>query len=236
MGARSGGGGGIQGATVGELGGGSVPAIGVESGGDLGLLDDVFEDALDVGGGGGGEEIVATSGVGILEVSYTEGVVCGGSTTVGTGGDGTDLEVMDLESVGGEIGATTAKDEGAGIAIGGDNSVAEFVELVERGNNNTLSGTTGEINTIVEDGGGVSVGGGNRLGGGDGATGGIDIDVEGVGGVSVGGGDGFGGDDGIGGGGVGDNGSTVEPIPLIPRWRLREILAHAEGECILLLC
>ena len=29
-----------------------------------------------------------------------------------------------------------------------------------------------------------------------------------------------------------DNGSTVEPIPLIPRWRLRDILAHAEGECI----
>ena len=48
-------------------------------------------------------------------------------------------------------------------------------------------------------------------------------------------------DSGCGGGAVGgvpsvnssgDNGSTVEPIPLIPRWRLRDILAHAEGECI----
>ena len=56
MGARSGGGGGIQGATVGELGGGGVPAIGVEGGGDLALLDDVFEDALEVGGGGGDEQ------------------------------------------------------------------------------------------------------------------------------------------------------------------------------------
>ena len=34
------------------------------------------------------------------------------------------------------------------------------------------------------------------------------------------------------GGNVGDGG--VEPIHHIPRWRLREILAHAEGECVLL--
>ena len=38
----------------------------------------------------------------------------------------------------------------------------------------------------------------------------------------------------MGGGGdeLGANGSPVVPIPLIPRWRLREILAHAEGKCI----
>ena len=55
----------------------------------------------------------------------------------------------------------------------------------------------------------------------------------------VGGGDGVGGEDGAGGGNaVNDNedGSGIDPIPLIPRWRLREILAHAEGECIMLLC
>ena len=37
-------------------------------------------------------------------------------------------------------------------------------------------------------------------------------------------------------GGEDTSGISVNPIPLIPRWRLREILAHAEGECIMLLC
>ena len=42
-----------------------------------------------------------------------------------------------------------------------------------------------------------------------------------------------GGGNEMGGGGdeVGANGSPVVPLPLIPRWRLREILAHAEGKC-----
>ena len=46
------------------------------------------------------------------------------------------------------------------------------------------------------------------------------------------------------GGGEGDNsvvgedtsGINAEPMPLIPRWRLRDILAHAEGECMMLVC
>ena len=215
MGGRSVGGGGIRGAVMGEMDGGDVPGIGADCGGDLGLLDDVFEDALEVGGGGGGEENIATSGIGVLEVSDAEGAIGGG----GNGGDGTDMEVMDFENVGGEVGATTADGEGAEINIGGNDSVGEI-------------GTTADINPIIEDGGGVSVDGGDGLGGDNGVTGGI----EGVGGASVGGGDGFGGDESIGGEGIGDNGSPVEPIPLIPRWRLREILAHAEGECILLLC
>ena len=46
-------------------------------------------------------------------------------------------------------------------------------------------------------------------------------------GANVGGGDGLGGD----GSEIGEYGSPVTPIPLIPRWRLREILAHAEGKC-----
>ena len=42
------------------------------------------------------------------------------------------------------------------------------------------------------------------------------------------------------GGGDGDSGATnvsnLRPVPLITRRRLREILAHAEGECIVLVC
>ena len=55
---------------------------------------------------------------------------------------------------------------------------------------------------------------------------------------------GMGGVEGQGNGGAegGDGGVTggnIEPVHRMPRWRLREILAHAEGECILsvlLLC
>ena len=46
-------------------------------------------------------------------------------------------------------------------------------------------------------------------------------------GANVSGGDGLCGD----GSEIGEYGSPVTPIPLIPRWRLREILAHAEGTC-----
>ena len=56
---------------------------------------------------------------------------------------------------------------------------------------------------------------------------------------------GMGGAEGHGSGGAegGDSGvtggSVIEPVHHMPRWKLREILAHAEGECIisvLLLC
>ena len=58
--------------------------------------------------------------------------------------------------------------------------------------------------------------------------------VYGMDGMETEGGVGGGGaEGGAGGGGNGDS-SGVEPIHHIPRWRLREILAHAEGECILL--
>ena len=74
-----------------------------------------------------------------------------------------------------------------------------------------------------------SVDQGGVLSGGDASTiGGVYGMEEMEGGVDVGGAE--------GGAGSGDNGggSGVEPIHHIPRWRLREILAHAEGECILL--
>ena len=57
--------------------------------------------------------------------------------------------------------------------------------------------------------------------------------VYGMGGVE---GQGIGGAEGGSGGMTGGN---IEPVHRMPRWRLREILAHAEGECIisvLLLC
>ena len=56
---------------------------------------------------------------------------------------------------------------------------------------------------------------------------GAEGEVEGDVGANMGGGNELGG----GGDEIGENGSPVVPIPLIPRWRLREILAHAEGEC-----
>ena len=115
---------------------------------------------------------------------------------------------MGVGVIGGEVGANTVTVEEA-INSGDDNS--------------------GVINPNIEDGGGVRADEGDGLGGNFGASGGI----EGVMDDSVGGGDGFGGDENVGGDGNGDSGSPVEPIPLIPRWRLREILAHAEGECIL---
>ena len=62
----------------------------------------------------------------------------------------------------------------------------------------------------------------------DGAT-----NVYGMGGVE---GQGIGGAEG---GSDGMTGGNIEPVHRMPRWRLREILAHAEGECIisvLLLC
>ena len=65
----------------------------------------------------------------------------------------------------------------------------------------------------AEEGDSASVGGGEDDVGGDSAGGGIEVD-----------------------GGEDTSGISVNPIPLIPRWRLREILAHAEGECIMLLC
>ena len=57
--------------------------------------------------------------------------------------------------------------------------------------------------------------------------------VYGMGGVE---GQGIGGAEG---GSDGMTGGNIEPVHRMPRWRLREILAHAEGECIisvLLLC
>ena len=69
--------------------------------------------------------------------------------------------------------------------------------------------------------------------GGDGdeqnVIGGVDSEQDVVGGVGAGA-----GPNSVGGGNVsGSGGVNVSPIPLIPRRRLREILEHAQGECII---
>ena len=218
---RSVGGRSIGGAIMEEVGGGANIISG-GGGNDAAILDEVFEDAVEVSGGGdggGGEEIV-----GGLEVSSAEGAVGGVSGGVENGGD--EVEVMDTGDVGGEVGANTTTVEEVMIPIGD-------IDVVEATNNDNEV-----FNSTMEDGGGAKGGEGDGLGGDIGACGGMEGNMN----NSVGGGDGFGGDRNEGGGNIGDNGSPVEPIPLIPRWRLREILAHAEGECIcnmvqvLLLC
>ena len=85
--------------------------------------------------------------------------------------------------------------------------------------------------------GGENVGGANANVSGSvgGDESGEDVIVEGGGGEDVMGGVG-GGPDGVsvGGGGASvSGGASISPIPLIPRRRLREILEHAQGECIM---
>ena len=197
---RSVGGRSICGAIKEEVGGGAAANC-AEGGDGVGLIDEVFEDALEVSAVGndvGGEEVS-----GVLEVPGAEGVI--GGEVNSAEGDGGVVEVMDTDA-GGEVDANNITIEEVVVNIG-DNR--------------------GEDNSDIKEGGGVVVDEVSGMGGDIGASGG----VEGNTGASVGGGSEFGGD-GLGGDNIRDNGSPVEPIPLIPRWRLREILAHAEGKCI----
>ena len=149
-------------------------------------------------------------------------------------------EVGGAEDVGGNVGVLDVGGAGANISgndgnngediIGGaemdtnevgdiDNTYITVEEVVRDGANNDKDneggdGEGGEKSKVEEI---VNVS--ENVGAGD--------EVEGSIGASVGGGDGLGGD----GSEIGENGSPVVPIPLIPRWRLREILAHAEGKC-----
>ena len=205
---RSVGGRSVCGAIVEEEGGDVVVSGAV--GGEVEGQDEVFVDAEE----GSGVENVGGEGVNaILEVPSTNGVNGGAE-----GGEGM-AEVPDIVGAGGEICAM---------------DVMEEVETTSRDNVGEKSKEGGEV-VLGED---VDV-----SGGGIGASVEVEGDMDVLGGEIGGGGEEGGNVDvsGSGGGGVGgvpsgdssrDNGSTVEPIPLIPRWRLRDILAHAEGECI----
>ena len=89
----------------------------------------------------------------------------------------------------------------------------------------------GEIKGEKEKGSDPSVGGD----GGSSVGSGGDIAMEGASGsAGEGGGANFGGATEDASGAVGGSGGiSISPIPLIPRRRLREILEHAQGECIM---
>ena len=179
----------------------------------------------------------------IGDVCVSEGVVPS-MDSVGAFVDSVGASVMENIGEGSVVGGDVLSALGGDIAGDNHNSVDlvdnVFVDLVD--------------NVFVE---GEDVGG-DVFGGvveGAGASG---INVDAVGGevkledvkeresVEGGGGEGSvsgGGEDAIGGGSGGGGGDSegvnvanLRPVPLITRRRLREILAHAEGECIVLVC
>ena len=136
----------------------------------------------------------------------------GGEGAIGGGAD-----TSDVISGGGEMG----KDEPVGEKEKGGSPSGEV------GANNV--GVIGGVEDIPRGAAEGNSGEEYNVGGGDSAGG--DGEYNGGGDSSVGGG--F-------GGGEDDNGApnitNFRPVPLITRRRLREILAHAEGECIMLVC
>ena len=109
---------------------------------------------------------------------------------------------------------------GGGVGVGGDENVIHPGNLANIGENK------GEKEKSSTSRGGGEAGCGDGVGGGADVAADISANSSGV----------------VGGGGansvedVGANfsgGINVSPIPLIPRRRLREILEHAQGECIM---
>ena len=207
-----------------------------------------------VNDGVGGSRSRSCGGVGNIELTEVSGALdeaIGGGQVDNVGGEGCSSTTGQGDVVINPI-LEDAMDGGVGVddvfggvelsisGGGGESQIGEGAEVVM--NVSGGGGETGAEEAIGEREKGGSIGEGdngvNNGGGADEAIGGAE---EGDG-VSVGGGEdgAVGGDGGSGGNGMdvgGDrSGNNVHPIPLIPRWRLREILAHAEGECIVLLC
>ena len=191
--------------------------------------------SADVGVGGGGnstvvEEVGAEEGAGgdggisVVDDVFEEPITLNNEDNMGNisvGGANVEVQI-DVGGAGGDETVNVsaeAKVEGPGdnSVIGGGRGVAwEVVDSVE------VEG--GEIGD-----GGVEglVGEKPKGGDDDGSIGGI-YGMEEVGGVGEEGGEGG----ATASGSV--EGSVVEPVHHIPVWRLREILAHAEGKCMLL--
>ena len=189
---------------------GAVLGTGADSGGANVLVDEVFEEPNTRGGGATGIE-EAIGGDGGVEIQLDESV-------------GASMEVANLTEgmEGGEVPGVCVDDidkvDGDGGAVGGV-EVPVIGEKEKGGEEPSREvPTEGEIGgNVANDGNGVE-------------------DVYGMGGFEGHGGGGAEG--GCGASGVSGD-SVVEPVHHIPRWKLREILAHAEGECILsvmLLC
>ena len=196
-----------------------------ESTGGANIIDEVFEDAND------GLYVELDEGVGsnitnsVPEVPNVESGEI--SNVEGTGGavggvEVPNVEVNAVDGVGGSVGEVG----GAEVPLLGEKEKGEK----EKGGENSrrevpCKGNGGEETTEVPDNGGRETIDSNNIGVGD---------IYGMGDCTgVGGGVG-----GCGGSSAGYEG-IVEPVHHVPRWKLREILAHAEGECILsvlLLC
>ena len=187
---------------------GAVEGEGAGSGGANILIDEVFEEPNTGGGGATGIE-EATGGDGGVEVQLDESVGADIESANVTGG-------MEDAVVPGEGVGDVDRVDGDGGAVGGVE--VPVVRDMERGGE--------ELSREVPKEGGI---GGNVVEDSNSVE-----DVYGMGGFEGHSGVGGGAEGGSGDTGVsGDVDSVVEPIHHIPRWRLREILAHAEGECIL---
>ena len=200
-----------------------------ESTGGANIIDEVFEDAND------GVYVELDEGVGsntTNNVPEVLNVECGDISNVeGTGGAVEVVEVQNVDAnvvdgVGGSVGVL----EGAEVPLGEKEKGEKEKGEKEKGGENRrrevpCKDNVGEETTKVPDNGGREA---------------IDSNNTGVGAIY-----GMGDCTGVGGGVSGCGGSSfgyegiVEPVHHVPRWKLREILAHAEGECILsvlLLC
>ena len=214
----------------------------------------------DGGGASRSKSVEGARNVGEVEIgSAVVGEVGGGGASALGGDSGASGDLMD------EVFENMEMSVSGGVSGGAENIIVGAAEVpidVGGGGGGEVIDVVGGVGTeehIGEkeketiggnggDGGGVIVGEGNpgdvNTGGNSNLEGGEETDgASAIGGV--GGGDGVSGEDGVGGedGAGGDNevydnedSGGIDPIPLIPRWRLREILAHAEGECIMLLC
>ena len=185
-----------------EEGGGGLVGE-VAVGGEVEVQDEVFVDAEDDSGVGGDGEITG------MDVPIIGG---------GNGGESAESVV----EVPGEIGASggicsmdvveekgeKSKDSIGGMGREGGDDIVESNTIVSGGDISANLEDEGEVDVL---GGGVS---GNNNGGNS-----VDASVR---------------EEGAVGGVPGANNSedVVEPIPLMAGWRLRDILAHAEGECV----
>ena len=188
---------------------------------------------------GGGSGSMETGSTAIVEGASNAGDACVSEGVV---------PCMDSVSA---VSASAMENIGEGNVVGGDVSSALGGDIA--GDNHNSVDLVDNVFVEGEDVGGDDFGGVIE------GAGTSDVDVDAIGGEvkvedvkereSVEGGGGEGGsvgggaEDAIGGGsggGDGDSGATnvsnLRPVPLITRRRLREILAHAEGECIVLVC
>ena len=189
-----------------SVGGRSVCAIVEEVGGE-----DVMSGAVGGGNSGGGD-------VAVQDDVFEDAVENSGGNSGESGEEG--ISLLEVSNMGGGDvsvpgNANAEGGEGEMEVFGGEGGEVDAKPKVEEGGDR-------DVGANMNEGGGVVEGGGENIGIGGG-------DETGVDNGAVGGGEFGGADDGDGqeiGGDIG-----VEPIPLIPRWRLRDILAHAEGGC-----